>query len=348
MQRRAWWFAGCTVALYILVVLPPLIAAGGDASVFVIAGDHFVDRASLSAPILVRPHSAGFDGQFYYRMALGPLALTPTAHGITLDAPSLRMMRLVYPLLAWVASLGRAGAAAWAMLGINLAGLGVIAWLSADLCRRLGRPPWCALAMLAWPGFVITLMRDTTEICSAALVLLAVREAIARRPLALLVAAAAAALTRETGIVALSGLFVLHAARVGTGLARRRLDRADLALCIASAAAFLPALGWQLVLRHAFGETASTAESAANLGWPLGGMLTALSDALHGLPPYHGMGHILGPTMHLIVAATIAGLGAWTLLVLLRVPAAARDAATQVVAAAWLPLAAMTLVMTGP
>lgn len=346
--RFAAWFAAIVVLVYGLILLPPLIRAQGDASVFVIAGDLFVDPAALPAPIVVRPHSPGFDGQFYYRIALDPFALVPTAHGITLDAPSLRMMRVFYPLLAWGVSLGRPGLVADAMLGLNLAGLGLIAWLAADLSRTLGRPRWCCLAMLAWPGFVISLMRDTTEICSAALVLLAVRAAIARSPLALFAAGAAACLTRETGILALAGLGLLYGCRCLAGLVRRRTDPTELRLLAASAAALLPAVAWQLVLHHAFGQTASAAEGAANLGWPLAGMLGALSDALHGRPAYHGMGHILGPTLHLVVAATIAGLGAWTLFVLAELPRAVRDPGCRVVAAAWAPLAAMTLVMTGP
>ena len=55
-------FAGIAAALYAMLLLPALLGAHFDPSVFIVAGDHFVDA---HASIFVRPHSFGYDGQFY-------------------------------------------------------------------------------------------------------------------------------------------------------------------------------------------------------------------------------------------------------------------------------------------
>ena len=41
-------------------------------------------------------HSPGYDGQFFYRLALRPWTQTRTEFGITFDEPAYRQQRLVY------------------------------------------------------------------------------------------------------------------------------------------------------------------------------------------------------------------------------------------------------------
>src|ERR1700758_5508700 len=88
---------------YGLLTLPILARNGFDPSVFIHAGDRFVDPAHLESPIIVKLHADGYDGQFYYRMALAPLRMQQAALGIRFDSPRWRVQRIVYPLLAWVA-----------------------------------------------------------------------------------------------------------------------------------------------------------------------------------------------------------------------------------------------------
>jgi hypothetical protein len=60
------------------------IAAHGDISVFVQAGTQFVNPSRAPHGLAIRS-GAGYDGQFYYRLALEPWNLARSAHGITFD-----------------------------------------------------------------------------------------------------------------------------------------------------------------------------------------------------------------------------------------------------------------------
>jgi hypothetical protein len=73
-------------------------AAGGDLARFIVVGARLVDAEQLPSPrVPVNPR--GYDGQFYYRLAVDPTDLSTTAHGIRLDSP-LRRQRIGYSQVA--------------------------------------------------------------------------------------------------------------------------------------------------------------------------------------------------------------------------------------------------------
>ena len=96
------------------------IWAKGHLSLFIMAGHTFTHRAQLPRGLLLVP-SAGYDGQFYYRLALNPVNWSKTAYGITMDQ-SYRYTRIGYPILAWLVSLGQHQLVPVAMVVINLLG----------------------------------------------------------------------------------------------------------------------------------------------------------------------------------------------------------------------------------
>src|ERR687883_290318 len=77
-----------------------------DYSSFVVAGDEFCNPAQVPKGLTVLRNSAGYDGQFYYRLALTPFTSQATEFGIRIDAPPIRQQRILYPLLTWILSLG--------------------------------------------------------------------------------------------------------------------------------------------------------------------------------------------------------------------------------------------------
>jgi hypothetical protein len=96
---------GVIVALcYSIALVPSLRRAHWDTSVFIDAGDRFVDSSKLDAPIIVRKHSDGYDGQFYYRLAVEPWPSASAAHGVTFDAAPWRAQRILCPVLAWASA----------------------------------------------------------------------------------------------------------------------------------------------------------------------------------------------------------------------------------------------------
>lgn len=112
------------------------VPADGDVSRLVVAGDEFTDPAAVEPEIHVLEDSGGYDGQFFWRLAVDPLEWDTSAphHGVQFDN-AYRPPRIVYPLLAWLAAAGQPGLVAYTLVGVNVVGCGVVAGLAARLAR---------------------------------------------------------------------------------------------------------------------------------------------------------------------------------------------------------------------
>lgn len=253
------------VALYALFIAARLALHGGDPSAFVAAGDIFADAAHVPPGLHVRPHSSGYDGQAYYRLALDPFTLQPSAHGIRLDNPAYRQQRILYPLLAWALSLGRPALLPWALIAINLAGLAAIAALGAALARSFGRPAWWGALPALYPGFAATLALDLTEIVEPALLLggllLLRRGRYAGSALCLTLAV----LGRETALLVPAALGLLWAIE----RLRKVRPARPAALFVAPLATYL---AWQGLLWSRW-HTLPFQGNNGNFGAPLAGLL---------------------------------------------------------------------------
>ncbi len=327
------------VCVYFLACLPLLALRHFDASVFVVPGDHWVDANQTHPALRVRANSDGYDGQFYYRMAVRPFSFTPRADGIAFDHPAKRMTRVLYPLLAWVASFGQAAAAAWAMFAVNLAGLGIIAWLTSRLAARWDMPAWVPWLVVAWPGFIVALTHDTTEIVSTAFLLGSVAAYLDRGLVAYAALACCAVLTRETTLAVFAGV-LLHAAYTGKAGARTRV--ATLAACAAPFVAFLV---WREVLAATFQEPPQAHGLAQDLGWPLLGAARMLLECVTGARAWAST-PLKDAGLRAYVLASALPLLAFCAAVAMRWRGCVRRLETAVVAVAWLPVAALMMLLT--
>ena len=88
--------AALTLLIYSAFMLLRLVFFDSDFSGFVTAGDRFVDGSQTPTTIRVLTDSGGYDGQFYYRLAVDPFTSGMTDHGVTFDYPSWRQQRIVY------------------------------------------------------------------------------------------------------------------------------------------------------------------------------------------------------------------------------------------------------------
>ena len=139
-----------------------MIAADGDISQFVVAGVTFTDRDALDPPIHVFD-THGYDGQFYYRLAIDPIDTSLQSDvGIRMDS-ELRFTRITYPALAYAASLGNAGRVAWTLVLVNVAAMGVAGGAAAAFARGRGRAPIVGLLVVASSGLVMSVSRDLNE-----------------------------------------------------------------------------------------------------------------------------------------------------------------------------------------
>ena len=241
-----------------------LVRYDGDASRFVWAGERFVDRAEAPDGLHVRSDE-GYDGQFYYRLALDPSELATEAHGIRLDS-GVRRDRIGYPTLAWLLSAGSEAALPWALIALNVAGLAVLAALGGLVARDAGRHELWGLLVAGFFGFLFVLARDLGEITAACGLLAGLVLYRRRRYLLSGAALALAVLSRESAGVAVLALLAVWLA--GVVSERGRPWSAALAWVL-PAAAFV---AWQLVVRQDVGAT-PLFDTEAAVGAPFVGLV---------------------------------------------------------------------------
>jgi hypothetical protein len=252
--------------------------AQGNIGRFILVGKHFVAVPSqLPSGIPIAP-TYGYDGQFFYRLALNPANFSHIAYGIRVDQP-FRFMRIGYPWLAWLVSLGQHALLPVVLVAINVAAIGVVGYLGGVFARQGGRHALAGLLLPAYFGLLTSLSRDTAEPLAAVCLLAGLLAIRARRPLLAGLLLAYGALTRESVMVAVAAVAVVQGIEV---LRRRRSVRpggADLAWAI-------PAVGfvaWQVVVKLAVGRFPILVDGGQNTGTPFITPFKALE---------HNLGHI--------------------------------------------------------
>jgi hypothetical protein len=281
------------VAAVYAVSLAHWFNAGHSPREFVFVGQVFIERSDVSQKIRHGPVQAtsltGFDGQFFYYIAMDPLRALPY-----IDLPGYRYQRIAYPLLARLLVLGRPELIPDGLLAFNL--LAVVAGtaaLAAWLIRR-GLTPWVAAAWGLLPGQVFAIEKDLSEASAYAWVAVGlwVRD---RFPVLAGAVFGLAGLTRETTLIFPA---VLLAADVFALRGERRLQPWVRALLAAGLAAG-PFVAWKVFLWHWLGH--------ADL--PLGEAFTVIPFG--GFITYHAA-HELVPAV-LLPALVCAGAAGWAL-----------------------------------
>ena len=239
--------------------------AAGKIGLFVLAGHTYSRNADL-------PHVMykGYDGQFYYRLALNPFNWHPTAYGITMDH-TYRYTRIGYPLVAWILSAGQHRLVPTVLVVINLICIGIVGWLGGKFARESGRHALWGLLFVAYFGLVISIGRDTSEPLADACMLgglLAYRHS--RYVLAALLVAYGV-ITNEPILVlamaiALTRLYQMYRRQTKPG-------RADL-VWVLPGAAYVVLQGIEHVVVK--GKAGGAADVTANLTLPFKAMVPAL------------------------------------------------------------------------
>lgn len=270
-RRLAVVFA-IAVALTALFAAARLARMDWNPSGFADVGELFVaDRAAAPPGLKIWPDT-GFDGQFYYRLALDPSDLGPVSHGLRLDS-RVRLNRIGYPALAWAAAAGgRERVVPWTLIALNVLGVGALALLGGIAARDAGRDPRWGLLIAGFGGFVIGVGRDLTEITSASLMLGALLLARRRRFVFAGLLLGAAAVTRESALLIVAGLALAWLVEAVRG-------RIDVGAAAAWALPIAAVGAWQAVAAANVGGLPLTA-NGGNLTAPFGALAP---DALRWL-----------------------------------------------------------------
>jgi hypothetical protein len=216
-------------------------------------------------PIYTQRDSYGYDGQFYSQIAVAGNPLDPEL-ATALDSPSYRSRRVLLPLLAHVAGLGRP---AWVLNIFALSNL--FCWLTlAWLLGRWWFPPRDLHNLLRWigtlfgAGTVASVTHSLTDVPALLAIVLGARCLEMNRQVLGTIALTAAGLVRETSILC-AAAFVPPA-----GSDRQAWLRAARAAALMA----LPTLIWAAVLHLHYRYTGG--ERAVEL--PLSAFIRKLGD----------------------------------------------------------------------
>ncbi|HMK63967.1 MAG TPA: hypothetical protein VK386_10130 [Acidimicrobiales bacterium] len=259
----------------LFVILRLVVVAKGDITRFVFAGSEYVNPAAAPRGLHVFPGS-GYDGEFYYRLALDPLDVGRTAFGITLDAP-FRVERIGFPVLSWLASAGHGSLVPDAEVAVNLAALTVLGWLAGVLAKQSGRHAAWGLLVVGFWGFLFSIGRDVPEVVASCFLVGGLVSLRRQRPLLAGLLLAGAVLSLETTLDVVAAVAVVDIVALLWG--RRRTRHQEVAW-IVPAVAFG---AWQL---YAWQVTATVPlrSGGGNLSAPVVNMVGALGHYLKGLP----------------------------------------------------------------
>jgi hypothetical protein len=256
------------------------IWAKGHLSLFIMAGHTYTHRAQLPRGLLLVP-SAGYDGQFYYRLALDPLNWNKTAFGITMDQ-SYRYTRIGYPTLAWLVSLGQHQLVPLALVAINLLGVAAMAFLGGMFARESGRHALWGLAFAAYFGLVISVGRDTAEPLAEACMLGGLLAYRRSKPILCTVLFMVGAITRETILLAPAAIAVTRLVAMGRRQVRPGL--ADLTWVVPAGVYGVLEVAVHFVVK---GEFPLLANGSRNLAAPFTAMLDALTFDIRHINTAH-------------------------------------------------------------
>ena len=289
-----------TGALVFVIVRLVCVAHGNIAGFITVGSAHSsADLLPKGIPVV---KGSGYDGQFYYRMALDPVDLARSAFGIRFDTTS-RLERVGYPALAWLLAGGRSSLVPITLVATNVVGLAALGFGGALMARDSGRhAAWGAVLAGYW-GYLWSISRDLTEITAAAFLIFGLYAYRRHRWWLAGTCLLGAVLSKETAayivaIIAATRLYDWSAHR-----SRHPLEATDVAWG-------LPLLGfaaWQLFVLHGTGSLPLRASGNANLGPPILGFIDGFRHYVTALPSVASM-LWLGELAVLTAVAVTAGM----------------------------------------
>jgi hypothetical protein len=110
----------------------------------------------------------GHDGKFFFVQSNDPWVRHPEINASVLDRPLYRSQRMLYPVLAGGGGLFTPEMIVWALLIVNIVGMGLGSWAAAAVATTLGGSPWWGLSFVLNIGFISEMNIDGAGIVAAA------------------------------------------------------------------------------------------------------------------------------------------------------------------------------------
>ena len=262
-----------TAVLYGVIVAGRLALHHWDPSFFIVAGAVFFDQSQAPQGVMVRS-GTGYDGQFYYSLALHPFTHEREGYGIRIDSPAYRSQRILYPVLAHLLALGEIRWIPWSMIIVNYLAICALAFNAARFAELFAAPAMIGLAIPFLPGVLLGLDRDLPDPLALSLMVFSLFLLHSRRTALAACMLALAVLARETMVILAGALFIYSAWR-----ALRK--QSGWSKTIAPMIPLATYAGWQLWTFYRWGEFGFVAGRANLSGLPLSAVTWLVLRAAH-------------------------------------------------------------------
>lgn len=269
-RRRIAVFVGVVATVFSsMIAVRVLSDVDWDATIFVAFGEEATPTREYAeerlGDVYLRPEQ-GHDGKFFFVQANDPWLLDPEENADALDRPLYRSQRMFYPMLAGGAGLFGPETIVWAMLIVNMLGMGVGTWVVSQIAMDMGGSPWWGLTFALNLGFISEVLIGGAGVVAAAAAFGAVLMFMRGWVLAGVALLAIAALSREAMLIAAAGTALwlwVHASRKTAVLA--------------ALAPGLAVIAWASYLRLRIAE-GSVASEVEEIGWPFAGFVEAFDS----------------------------------------------------------------------
>ncbi len=238
---------------------------------FVSIGEEYIDREVIEIEVGDALSLGGYDGQFYYQLALNPLRTETVWEGLRIDNTVYRQQRIVYPFLGFMLSFGIQDLVPYTLVFINFLAVLCLYIFGRKLFEELKFKPDYALFLAFYPGVIISFSRSLVEPFALLFLILSLLLLVRKRFYWSTLMLFLAILTKET--------FLLVAVAAGmVWLFDFFGKRSDLKIKFYYF--FVPLLlwlGWQYWLWTIWG-TLPALSGGGNLGLPFQGIYESLND----------------------------------------------------------------------
>jgi hypothetical protein len=227
----------------------------------------------------------GYDGQFYFRLALDPFTDKGTAFGVTLDAPLVRHQRILLPLFTWIIARGNPETTPFVMMAINLTAIAGCALVGGLMLSGFGVSAWYGLLFALYPGFAVSAGRFLTEPLALFMILSSLLMLVHRKNLMAAVLLSFAVLARETAtVVVAAGFFTWLSGKILQNGNKNNFSPHFSFWLYPTLTFFL----WQLWLWNNWSIVLLDGDNISKMGVPLAGFIRAIAGNIANLNPETG------------------------------------------------------------
>ena len=227
----------------------------------------------------------GYDGQFYFRLALDPFTDQRKAYGISLDAPVVRQQRILLPFFTWLIARGDLEITPPVMMAINLGAVAGCAFVTGLLLIGFGISAWYGLLFALYPGFAVSAGRYLTEPLALFLILSSLLMLVHRKNLVAAILLSLAVLARETAtLVVAAGFFTWLSGKILQNGNKNHFSPHFSFWLYPTVTFFL----WQFWLWNNWSIVLLDGENISKIGAPLAGLIRATAGNITNLNPETG------------------------------------------------------------